>query len=96
MHTPSQASTTTSAPSLRRTDVDTSLQKSTWPGESMRLTTYVLPPPLSHEEGELPWDSFGESARDAADAPPPSLKRRAIDDAFMVIPRCCSSSRLSR
>lgn len=40
MHTPSTASTTTSAPSLSRAAVDTSLQKSTWPGESIRLTRY--------------------------------------------------------
>ena len=37
MHTPSTASTTTKAPSDRRAAVETSEQKSTCPGESIRL-----------------------------------------------------------
>lgn len=39
-HTPSTTSTTTMAPSHRRTAVDTSLEKSTCPGESIRFTRY--------------------------------------------------------
>ena len=47
MQTPSTASTTTSAPSLRRAAVLTSLQKSTCPGESMRLIRC----PAQHSNG---------------------------------------------
>eukprot|EP01139_Manchomonas_bermudensis_P019049 Amastigsp_a676327_4345.p5 type:complete len:100 gc:universal Amastigsp_a676327_4345:1995-2294(+) len=36
-HTPSTQSTTTSAPSVTRSAAVTSDEKSTWPGESMRL-----------------------------------------------------------
>ena len=70
VHTPSTASTTSSAPSLSRAAADTSEQKSTWPGESIRLTRTSSPP------------SAGRYAS-------------AIDDAFIVMPRSCSSSRLS-
>jgi hypothetical protein len=42
-HTPSTQSTTTSAPSVIRSAAVTSDEKSTWPGESMRLTRYALP-----------------------------------------------------
>mmetsp|Transcript_12142 Transcript_12142/g.40014 ORF Transcript_12142/g.40014 Transcript_12142/m.40014 type:complete len:207 (-) Transcript_12142:210-830(-) len=50
-HTPSTTSTTSSAPSLSRTAEETSEQKSTWPGESIRLTRSGLaasaPPPAA-------------------------------------------------
>ena len=78
-HTPSTTSTTSSAPSLSRTAEETSEQKSTWPGESIRLTRSGL----------------------AASAPPPAAATSsgwytsAMEDAFIVMPRSCSSSRES-
>ena len=36
-------STTTSAPSVMRSAAVTSLEKSTWPGESIKLMMYSLP-----------------------------------------------------
>ena len=41
--TPCDASTTSSAPSHAAKDRDTSYEKSTWPGVSMRFSTYVSP-----------------------------------------------------
>jgi hypothetical protein len=42
LHTPSTASTSTTAPSQSRDAVETSLLKSIWPGESIRLIRYSL------------------------------------------------------
>ena len=64
MHTPSTASTTTRPPSLSLAAVDTSLQKSTWPGESIRLMRYPAAENASMREvqawlpggaGRVPW-----------------------------------------
>lgn len=43
-HTPSTASTTTMAPSHSLTAVETSDEKSTWPGESIRFSKYSWSP----------------------------------------------------
>eukprot|EP00894_Picocystis_sp_ML_P002972 jgi/Pico_ML_1/53489/g4025.t1 len=76
MHTPSQTSTSTTAPSLIRAAVDTSQQKSTCPGESTRFTSAL-------------------SSGPSLDASLGACKSAMAVD-FMVMPRCCSSSRLSK
>ena len=83
---PSTASTSTSAPSLRRAALETSEQKSTWPGESMRFTT---------NEAALPAAGVTScsDARVGGAAPTEAAERGEyssdMEAAFMVMPRSC-------
>lgn len=58
-HTPSTASTTTMAPSHSLTAVETSEEKSTWPGESIRLIKYSWSPERQEEHKHIQ-TLFGE------------------------------------
>ena len=90
--TPSTASTSTSALSLSRTAADTSLPKSTWPGESIRLTG--TGGGGAHAAAGAAAATSATSA-DSAAADDDGWKESAMEDDFIVMPRSCSSSRLS-
>ena len=79
-HTPSTTSTTTTHPSDNRAAVDTSLQKSTCPGESINVTN-------------IEDDEFRPEASEDEDAAAAGVYDREIPALFIVIPRLCSSSR---
>mmetsp|Transcript_19286 Transcript_19286/g.65032 ORF Transcript_19286/g.65032 Transcript_19286/m.65032 type:complete len:254 (-) Transcript_19286:118-879(-) len=82
-HTPSTTSTTSSAPSLSRTAEETSEQKSTWPGESIRFTRSGLaasaPPPAAATDKEN--KRLGVNR-----APPPSASAAARHSAGSARP----------
>ena len=69
-HTPSIVSTTTSAPSVMRSAAVTSDEKSTWPGESIRLMRYDLFE--SREGADSPSPSSPSAAAGAGAAAPSS------------------------
>ena len=94
VHKPSKTSMTMSAPSHKRVAVDTSDEKSMWPGESTRLIKY------SSGGGGGGGAAAAPSPSAPAGAPPPrrssSWNKSEMADECIVMPRCCSSSVLSK
>jgi hypothetical protein len=93
---PSHASTSTSAPSLSLAALDTSLQKSTWPGESIRLIKYAplsaapAAPPAAATCGTAAPSSAAAAAAAPPSAPPPRSRgvySSEMEADFIVMPR---------
>lgn len=99
VHTPSTASTRTSAPSHSRDAVETSLEKSTWPGVSIRLILYSSsvgsPPAIDLDRQPAPQPRSAPGSPSTSDTLGILHLRLTAEDSI-VIPRSCSSSRLSR